>query len=180
MPPISKLTPGQAAYQFISGYTAKVAGTEAGITEPVTAFSACFGAPFMPLHPTAYGEMLSKKMQDAGVSVWMVNTGWSGGSYGVGKRMSLKITRSLITAALNGELENVEYNTHEVFGLHFPTECPNVPNDVLNPKNTWKDKAAYDKKANELASKFVNNFKQFEVNANEEIMAASPRVIENA
>ena len=110
----------------------------------------------------------------------MVNTGWSGGSYGVGKRMSLKITRSLITAALNGELENVEYNTHEVFGLHFPNECPNVPNDVLNPKNTWKDKAAYDKKANELASKFVNNFKQFEVNANEEIMAASPRVIENA
>ena len=180
LPPISKLTPGQAAYQFISGYTAKVAGTEAGITEPVTAFSACFGAPFMPLHPTAYGEMLSKKMQDAGVSVWMVNTGWSGGAYGVGKRMSLKITRSLITAALNGELENVEYNTHEVFGLHFPTECPNVPNDVLNPKNTWKDKAAYDKKANELASKFVNNFKQFEVNANEEIMAASPRVIENA
>ena len=180
LPPISKLTPGQAAYQFISGYTAKVAGTEAGITEPVSAFSACFGAPFMPLHPTAYGEMLSKKMQDAGVTVWLVNTGWSGGSYGVGERMSLKITRSLITAALNGELENVEYKTHEVFGLHFPTDCPNVPNDVLDPKNTWEDKAAYDKKANELASKFVNNFKQFEGNANEEIMAASPRVIENA
>ena len=180
LPPISKLTPGQAAYQFISGYTAKVAGTEAGITEPVSAFSACFGAPFMPLHPTAYGEMLSKKMQDVGVTVWLVNTGWSGGSYGVGERMSLKITRSLITAALNGELENVEYKTHEVFGLHFPTDCPNVPNDVLDPKNTWEDKAAYDKKANELASKFVNNFKQFEGNANEEIMAASPRVIENA
>lgn len=180
LPPISKLTPGQAAYQFISGYTAKVAGTEAGITEPVTAFSACFGAPFMPLHPTAYGEMLSKKMQDAGVTVWLVNTGWSGGSYGVGERMSLKITRSLITAALNGELENVEYNTHEVFGLHFPTDCPNVPNEVLNPKNTWEDKAAYDKKANELASKFVNNFKQFEANANEEIMAASPKVAQNA
>lgn len=180
LPPISKLTPGQAAYQFISGYTAKVAGTEAGITEPVTAFSACFGAPFMPLHPTVYGEMLSKKMQDAGVTVWLVNTGWSGGSYGVGERMSLKITRSLITAALEGNLDNVNYETHEIFGLNYPTECPNVPSDVLTPKNTWEDKAAYDKKANELASKFVKNFEQFAEYANEEIMAASPKVTENA
>ncbi len=179
LPPISKLTPGQAAYQFISGYTAKVAGTEAGITEPVTAFSACFGAPFMPLHPTVYGEMLSKKMQESGVTVWLVNTGWSGGSYGVGERMSLKITRSLITAALNGELNNMDYNTHEIFGLNFPTSCPNVPDEVLNPKNTWGDKSAYDKKANELASKFVNNFKQFEEFANDEIMAASPKVVES-
>ncbi|MGB0389974.1 MAG: phosphoenolpyruvate carboxykinase (ATP) [Salibacteraceae bacterium] len=180
LPPISKLTPGQAAYQFISGYTAKVAGTEAGITEPVTAFSACFGAPFMPLHPTAYGEMLSKKMQESGVTVWLVNTGWSGGSYGVGERMSLKITRALITNALTGELDNVNYKTHDVFGLSYPTECPNVPSDVLTPRNTWQDKAAYDKKANELAAKFVKNFEQFAENANEEIMAASPKVAENA
>lgn len=180
LPPISKLTPGQAAYQFISGYTAKVAGTEAGITEPTTAFSACFGAPFMPLHPTAYGEMLSKKMRDSGVTVWLVNTGWSGGSYGVGSRMSLKITRALITAALNGELENVDYNTHEVFGLAFPTSCPNVLENVLNPRNTWADKTAYDKKANELAAKFVKNFEKFADGANDEILAASPKVAENA
>lgn len=180
LPPISKLTPGQAAYQFISGYTAKVAGTEAGITEPQTAFSACFGAPFMPLHPTAYGEMLSKKMQESGVTVWLVNTGWSGGSYGVGERMSLKITRALITNALEGKLDNVNYETHDIFGLNYPTECPNVPSDVLSPRNTWEDKAAYDKKANELAAKFVNNFEQFAENANEEIMAASPKLAENA
>ncbi len=176
LPPISKMTPGQAAYHFISGYTAKVAGTEAGITEPVTAFSACFGAPFMPLHPTAYGEMLSRKMEENGVNVWLVNTGWSGGSYGVGERMSLKITRALITAALTEELENVNYETHEVFGLNYPTHCPNVPDGVLDPRGTWEDKAAYDKKANELAAKFVNNFKQFADNANDEILAASPKV----
>ena len=171
---------GQAAYHFISGYTAKVAGTEAGITEPVTAFSACFGAPFMPLHPTAYGEMLSKKMEESGVNVWLVNTGWSGGAYGTGERMSLKITRALITAALTGELNDVNYETHEVFGLSYPTHCPNVPDGVLSPRDTWEDKAAYDKKANELASKFVNNFKKFADNANDDIMAASPKVTEEA
>ncbi|MCB0481432.1 MAG: phosphoenolpyruvate carboxykinase (ATP) [Flavobacteriales bacterium] len=180
LPPISKLTPGQAAYQFISGYTAKVAGTEEGITEPTTAFSACFGAPFMPLHPTKYGEMLSKKMKDSGVTVWLVNTGWSGGSYGVGSRMSLKITRALITAALSGKLDNVDYDVHEVFGLAFPTSCENVPTNVLNPRNTWADKAAYDKKANELAAKFVKNFQKFADGANEEIMAASPKVAQSA
>ncbi|MBL6450013.1 phosphoenolpyruvate carboxykinase (ATP) [Fulvivirga sp. 29W222] len=174
LPPISKLTPGQAAFHFISGYTAKVAGTEAGITEPVTAFSACFGAPFMPLHPTKYAEMLSTKMQEAGVNVWLVNTGWSGGPYGVGSRMSLKITRGLITAALNGELNDVEFEKHEIFGLNMPKTCPNVPENVLNPKNTWEDKEAYDSKANDLANAFNKNFEKFAENANEEILAAAP------
>ena len=131
LPPISKLTKGQAMYQFISGYTAKVAGTEAGITEPVAAFSACFGAPFMPLHPTKYAEMLGKKMEENDVRVWLVNTGWTGGPYGVGNRIKLKFTRAMITAALNGELDNVDFVQHEVFGLNMPVECPNVPSDKL-------------------------------------------------
>lgn len=180
LPPISKLTPGQAAFHFISGYTAKVAGTEAGITEPVTAFSACFGAPFMPLHPTRYAEMLSQKMQAAGVNVWLVNTGWSGGPYGTGKRMSLKITRALITAALNGELKDVKYDKHEIFGLHMPVSCANVPNEVLNPKNTWADKELYDAKANDLANAFNKNFEKFAESANEEILAAAPKAKVNA
>jgi len=180
LPPISKLTPGQAMFHFISGYTAKVAGTEAGITEPVRAFSACFGAPFMPLHPTKYAEMLGKKMQDAGVDVWLVNTGWSGGPYGIGNRMKLKYTRSMITEALNGDLANVEYERHPVFGLDMPKSCPEVPDELLNPRNTWADKDAYDQKANELAQAFVDNFKQFEEGANDEIMAALPKVNANA
>jgi phosphoenolpyruvate carboxykinase (ATP) len=176
LPPISKLTPGQAAFHFISGYTAKVAGTEAGITEPVRAFSACFGAPFMPLHPTVYAEMLSRKIKDAGVNVWLVNTGWTGGPYGVGSRVSLKITRALITAALNGQLDDVGYETHEVFGLMMPKSCPNVPNEVLNPKNTWKDQAAYNKKADDLANAFNENFKKFASGANQEMLDAAPKV----
>ncbi len=175
LPPIAKLTPGQAAYHFISGYTAKVAGTEAGINEPQPNFSACFGAPFMPLHPTKYAEMLSAKMQEAGVTVWLVNTGWTGGPYGVGSRMKLKYTRAMITAALNGELNNVEFVKHEVFGIEMPTTCPNIPNEVLNPRNTWEDKNLYDAKAIELADKFRENFKKFEEFANEEIMAGAPR-----
>jgi phosphoenolpyruvate carboxykinase (ATP) len=176
LPPISKLTPGQAAFHFISGYTAKVAGTEAGITEPVRAFSACFGAPFMPLHPTVYAEMLSRKIKDAGVNVWLVNTGWTGGPCGVGSRVSLKITRALITAALNGQLDDVGYETHEVFGLMMPKSCPNVPNEVLNPKNTWKDQAAYNKKADDLANAFNENFKKFASGANQEMLDAAPKV----
>ncbi|MTI19682.1 phosphoenolpyruvate carboxykinase (ATP) [Fulvivirga sp. RKSG066] len=175
LPPISKLTPGQAAFHFISGYTAKVAGTEAGITEPVTAFSACFGAPFMPLHPTKYAEMLSHKMQESGVNVWLVNTGWSGGPYGVGSRMSLKITRALITSALEGQLDEVSYTEHEIFGLMMPTSCPNVPENVLNPKNTWEDKEAYDTKANALANAFNKNFEKFAEYANDEILSAAPK-----
>lgn len=180
LPPISKLTSGQAMFHFISGYTAKVAGTEAGITEPQTTFSACFGAPFMPLHPTFYAEMLGKKMAENKVNVWLVNTGWSGGEYGVGSRIKLNYTRSMITAALNGQLNEVDYTQHEVFGLRMPVTCPNVPDELLFPKNTWKDKSAYDVKANELANAFNANFKQFANNANKEILQAAPKALVNA
>ncbi len=176
LPPISKLSKGQAMYHFISGYTAKVAGTEAGITEPTTVFSACFGAPFLPLHPTKYAEMLGKKMTDNKVNVWLVNTGWSGGGYGVGKRTKLSYTRAMITAALEGELANVEFTAHDVFGLQMPNTCPNVPDEILHPRNTWADKDAYDETANKLASKFVANFEQFSSNASQEIMDAAPVV----
>jgi phosphoenolpyruvate carboxykinase (ATP) len=175
LPPISRLTPGQAAYHFISGYTAKVAGTEEGIDEPLPSFSACFGAPFMPLHPTKYAEMLSEKMQDAGVNVWLVNTGWTGGPYGTGKRMKLRYTRAMITAALQGELDDVSYRVHPIFGLNIPQECPNVPSEVLNPKETWADKNAYDHKAKQLAQSFKDNFEQFADYANDEIMAGAPK-----
>ncbi len=174
LPPISKLTPGQAAYHFISGYTAKVAGTEAGIDEPLPSFSACFGAPFMPLHPTRYAEMLSKKMKDAGVNVWLINTGWTGGPYGVGNRMKLKYTRAMITEALEGRLADVDFIKHPIFGLEMPTHCENVPNEVLNPIDTWADKESYNKKAKELATSFKKNFAIFEEFANEEIMAGGP------
>ncbi|TDE05846.1 phosphoenolpyruvate carboxykinase (ATP) [Flavobacterium sandaracinum] len=174
LPPISKLTPGQAAYHFISGYTAKVAGTEAGITEPQPNFSACFGAPFMPLHPTKYAEMLSKKMKDANVKVWLINTGWTGGPYGIGSRMKLKYTRAMITAALNGELDDVAYENHQVFGIAKPQTCPNVPSEILNPRNTWEDPELYDQKSVELAQKFIANFAKFEEFANAEIMAGAP------
>lgn len=174
LPPISKLTPGQAAYHFISGYTAKVAGTEAGIDEPVPSFSACFGAPFMPLHPTRYAEMLSAKMKEANVNVWLVNTGWTGGPFGVGSRMKLRYTREMISSALEGKLNNVTYEQHPVFGLSMPTQCENVPSEVLNPRRTWKDKEAYDKKAQELASSFNKNFEKFSEMANQEILSGGP------
>jgi len=175
LPPVSKLTRGQAMYHFISGYTAKVAGTEAGVTEPQTTFSACFGAPFMPLHPTKYAEMLGEKMDESGANVWLINTGWSGGEYGTGDRISLKYTRAMITSILNGELDNADFITHEVFGLNMPTSCPNVPSEILSPKNTWADKNAYDSKANELANTFNKNFAQFADNANAEILEAAPK-----
>ena len=178
LPPISKLTPSQAAYHFISGYTAKVAGTEAGVTEPVPSFSACFGAPFMPLHPTRYAEMLSKKMKEAGVNVWLVNTGWSGGQYGVGKRMALKYTRAMITAVLNGELGNYtyeDYHIHSVFGVAQHRRCPGVPTYVLSPRTTWNNDAAYYKTAFKLSNAFRKNFKQFEEFANEEIRRGGPQ-----
>jgi phosphoenolpyruvate carboxykinase (ATP) len=174
LPPISKLTPGQAAYWFISGYTAKVAGTELGVKEPQPNFSACFGAPFMPLNPTVYAEMLSDKMKEAGVNVWLINTGWTGGAYGTGSRMKLSYTRSMITAALNGWLEGVEYKTDPVFGLAVPQSCPNVPDAVLNPRDTWANGAEYDEKARELAGKFRNNFTKFESFSNNEIIAGGP------
>lgn len=178
LPPISKLTPAQAAYHFISGYTAKVAGTEAGIDEPVPSFSACFGAPFMPLHPTRYAEMLSKKMKEAGVNVWLINTGWSGGLYGVGKRIELKYTRAMITAVLNGEFGDYnyeEYHIHSVFGVAQPRSCTGVPDSVLSPRATWNDDEAYYKTAFKLTNAFRMNFKKFEKYANEEIRRGGPQ-----
>lgn len=175
LPPISKLTPGQAAFHFISGYTAKVAGTEAGITTPVPYFSACFGAPFMPLHPAVYGDMLSRKMKRSNTNVWLVNTGWSGGGYGTGSRIKLRYTRAMIHAALRGELEGMTYQTHPVFGLKMPETCPEVPCEILNPKNTWEDPVAYDTKVWELAEAFHQNFKKFEAQANDEVRAGAPK-----
>ncbi len=180
LPPISRLDTGQAMYHFISGYTAKVAGTEVGITEPTTTFSACFGKAFLPLHPTKYAELLGEKLKKSNINVWLVNTGWSGGAYGVGSRMKLPFTRAMITAAIKGELEKVKFETLPVFGLNFPSTCPNVPVEILNPRNTWKDKNAYDTKANTLAMAFVKNFAQYAEYANEEILGAAPRVVENA
>lgn len=175
LPPISKLTPGQAMYQFISGYTAKVAGTEAGVTEPKSTFSACFGAPFLPLHPGQYAEMLGKKMRENKVNIWMVNTGWSGGAYGVGQRMKLSYTRAMITAVLNGELDNVTFEAHPVFGMLMPTTCPNIPEQILNPRNTWTDKDAYDATAKKLAAEFIKNFEKYASGVNDEILAAAPK-----
>ena len=174
LPPISKLDAGQAMYHFISGYTAKVAGTEAGVTEPQTTFSACFGKVFLPLHPAKYAEMLGKKMKENQVNVWLVNTGWTGGAYGTGSRMKLSYTRAMITAALNGALASVEFEQHPIFGLQMPTTCPNVPSEILNPRNTWNSAADYDKKANELAQKFIKNFEQYAEGVSPEILAAAP------
>lgn len=176
LPPISKLTVGQAMYHFISGYTAKVAGTEEGVTEPSTTFSACFGEPFLPLHPTKYAELLGEKMKTTDVNVWLVNTGWSGGPYGVGSRLSLKYTRSMITAALNGDLNDVEYTEHDVFGLQMPSECKNVPSEILSPKNTWDNKEDYNTKANELSEAFNRNFEKFIDFANDEMLKGAPKV----
>ena len=178
LPPISKLTPAQAAYHFISGYTAKVAGTEAGIDEPLPSFSACFGAPFMPLHPTKYAEMLSKKMKEAGVHVWLVNTGWTGGKYGVGRRMPLKYTRAMITAVLEGKLGNYtyeDYHIHSVFGVAQPRTCPGVPTELLSPRTTWNNDKAYYDMAFKLSNAFRENFKKFEEYANEEIRRGGPQ-----
>ncbi len=175
LPPISKLTPGQAMYQFISGYTAKVAGTELGVTEPKSTFSACFGAPFLPLHPGFYAKMLGEKMRENKVNVWMVNTGWSGGGYGVGKRMKLSYTRAMISAALNGQLDNVSYEAHPVFGMMMPTTCEAVPSELLNPRNTWADVVAYDAKAKNLAEQFIKNFEKYSAGVDAEILAAAPK-----
>jgi phosphoenolpyruvate carboxykinase (ATP) len=182
LPPISKLTPGQAAYHFISGYTAKVAGTEAGINEPKPIFSACFGAPFMPLHPTTYAEMLSAKMKSAGVTVWLVNTGWTGGPYGIGERMALKHTRAMIAAAMDGSLESANkdnYHIHSVFGVLQPRVCPNVATAILSPRKTWNNDDGFYKIAYQLSQSFVDNFKQYEAYANAEIMAGAPNLRAN-
>ncbi len=176
LPPISRLTKGQAMFHFLSGYTAKVAGTEEGITEPKETFSACFGAPFMPLHPTHYAEMLGSKMEQHQAEVWLINTGWTGGSYGVGSRIKLKYTRAMITAAMNGQLDHVQYEEHDIFGLHYPVAVSSVPSELLDPRKTWADKAAYDEKAASLSINFNKNFDKFIDKANEEIKAAAPAI----
>jgi phosphoenolpyruvate carboxykinase (ATP) len=176
LPPIARLTPGQAMYQFISGYTAKIAGTEAGVTEPKSTFSACFGAPFMPLHPGKYAEMLGQKIKETKVKVWMINTGWSGGPYGTGSRINLKLTRLMITAALEGKLDEVDYENHPVFGIAIPKECAQVPPTILNPRNTWSDPAQYDEKARVLALQFIRNFEKYESGVSDEILGAAPRI----
>jgi phosphoenolpyruvate carboxykinase (ATP) len=176
LPPVSKLTKAQAMYQFISGYTAKVAGTEAGVTEPKPTFSACFGAPFLPLHPGKYAEMLGEKMQRHNVKVWLINTGWTEGPYGEGHRMKLDYTRAMITAALEGRLDNCEFITDPVFGLAVPTQVPGVPSEILNPRNTWQHKTAYDEKAKYLAGLFIKNFEKYTSGVSEEILGASPKI----
>ncbi|MBK9283877.1 MAG: phosphoenolpyruvate carboxykinase (ATP) [Sphingobacteriaceae bacterium] len=175
LPPISKLSPAQAMYHFISGYTAKVAGTEMGVTEPTLTFSACFGKVFLPLHPTKYAELLGEKLKKGNVNVWLLNTGWVGGKYGVGSRIKLSYTRALITAALNGELDKVEYGNTPYFKLAFPKTCNGVPSEILEPINAWKDKASYNQTAQNLASSFVKNFEQYASAANAEILAAAPQ-----
>jgi phosphoenolpyruvate carboxykinase (ATP) len=162
-------------YQFISGYTAKVAGTEAGVTEPKPTFSACFGAPFLPLHPGKYAHMLGNKMQEHKVNVWMINTGWTGGPVGIGNRMKLKYTRAMITAALEGKLNSVEFEADPIFGVAIPKECPNVPTEVLNPINTWADKTAFTEKAKYLAGLFVKNFEKYADGVSAEVLAAAPK-----
>lgn len=175
LPPISKLTTEQAMYHFISGYTAKVAGTEKGVTEPKATFSTCFGAPFMVWHPTVYAKLLGEKIKKHKVKCWLVNTGWTGGPFGEGKRIQIKYTRAMLNAALEGKLDNVEFETDPNFGLKVPKSCEGVPSEVLNPKETWKDKDAYDKMAKKLAKMFVDNFKEYESETENEIAAAGPK-----
>src|SRR5688572_21068275 len=163
LPPVSKLSREQAQYYFINGYTSKLAGTEAGVTEPTPNFSACFGGPFLPRPPMVYADMLAKKIDKHGLDVWLLNTGWTGGAYGVGGRFKLAYTRAFVTAILNGSLRNVKFETHPIFGLQMPTSAPGVPDEVLNPRNTWKDKAAYDEKAKQLAKLFRENDGKFKI-----------------
>lgn len=175
LPPISRLTPDQAMYHFLSGYTAKVAGTEAGVKEPQATFSTCFGSPFLPLRPRIYAEMLGKRLEEHGAQCWLVNTGWTGGAYGVGKRMSLPYTRAMVHALLEGKLNSAQFVTEPSFGLSIPTSCPDVPAELLNPRNAWKDKAAYDQMAANLAQRFAKNFERFEVS--DRIRNAGPRPV---
>jgi len=176
LPPIARLSPAGAMYHFLSGYTAKVAGTEKGVTEPRATFSTCFGAPFMVLHPTVYAKFLGERIARHDARVWLVNTGWTGGAYGVGARMKIAHTRAMIKAALAGELDAVEYKTDRFFNLDVPQSVPGVPSDVLNPRNTWENPAEYDAQAARLAGMFIENFKSFEVEASADVIAAGPRV----
>jgi phosphoenolpyruvate carboxykinase (ATP) len=176
LPPISRLSPEQAQYHFISGYTAKVAGTERGIDEPQATFSACFGAPFMPLHPAVYADLLGSLIAEHKVSTWLVNTGWTGGPYGVGERFNIAFSRAAVAAAVDGTIDDVEYRTDPVFGFKVPTECPGIPSEVLDPKSTWDDPDAYDAAARDLARRFAENFEEFADRASPEVAAAGPSV----
>ncbi len=177
LPPISRLTLEQATYHFLQGYTAKVAGTEAGVTEPKATFSTCFGAPFMPLHPSEYARLLAQKIRQHNAACWLVNTGWTGGPYGSGKRISIKYTRALLNAALDGQLDQVEFIQEPFFSLSVPAFCPGVPSEILMARNTWPDKAAYDAKATHLAGLFAENFKQYKKFISESVYCAGPKGI---
>ena len=176
LPPIAKLTPEQAMYHFLSGYTARVAGTEIGVTEPDATFSTCFGAPFMPRHPSVYGNLLKERIAKGGVDCWLVNTGWTGGKYGVGHRMPIKATRALLNAALDGSLNQVEFRTDPNFGFQVPVSVPGVDGAILNPRDTWADKAAYDATAAKLVDLFNENFQQFADHVDEGVRVAAPKV----
>ncbi len=175
LPPVSKLTPEQAMYHFISGYTAKVAGTEVGVTEPEATFSPCFGGPFLVWHPTKYAEMLAERIKKHGSFVWLVNTGWSGGAYGTGSRMKLKFTRAIIDAIHSGVLRDVSFETDSVFGFQIPVNCPDVPSEILVPKNTWNDKAGFEATVKKLAGLFQNNFKKYSEGAGKDLVPAGPQ-----
>jgi phosphoenolpyruvate carboxykinase (ATP) len=176
LPPISLLTPAQAMYQFISGYTAKIAGTETGITEPKPTFSACFGAPFLPLHPSVYAQMLGEKMKKENVNVWLVNTGWTGGEYNVGSRIKLSYTRTMIKMVLDGKLQEAEMHIEPVFGFNIPSECDGIPKNILTPQKTWQNATAFDEKRIFLAGLFIKNFERFQTGVPEEIRAAGPKI----
>jgi phosphoenolpyruvate carboxykinase (ATP) len=175
LPPVSRLTPEQAMYHFLSGYTAKVAGTERGIKEPEATFSTCFGAPFMVLHPGVYADLLGKKISEHMAACWLVNTGWSGGPYGVGQRMKISYTRAMIRAILNGRLALIDTKSDPIFGLNIPESCPDVPSEVLQPRSTWTDPEAYDKQAFDLARRFNENFKKYEAGVSEAVRAVAPK-----
>lgn len=175
LPPIAKLSPQMAMYHFLSGYTAKLAGTEVGVDEPEATFSTCFGAPFMPLHPTVYAKLLGERLSRHKTDCWLINSGWSGGAYGEGSRMKIEITRALLSAAFDGSLAGVKYEADPIFNLLVPASCPGVPADILVPKNTWRDKQAYERKARELASRFVANFAKYADYAGRDVVNAGPK-----
>ncbi|MDM8012037.1 MAG: phosphoenolpyruvate carboxykinase (ATP), partial [Parasphingorhabdus sp.] len=174
LPPISRLTPEQAMYHFLSGYTAKVAGTEIGVTEPEATFSTCFGAPFMPRHPSVYGNLLKERIAKGGVRCWLVNTGWTGGKYGEGSRMPIKATRALLNAALDGSLNDGEFRIDENFGFEVPVSVPGVDSAILDPRSTWSDPSAYDETAQKLVKLFIDNFEQFAEHVDQNVREAAP------
>ena len=175
LPPISRLDQNAAMYHFVTGFTSKLAGTERGVQEPQPTFSTCFGEPFMPMDPSIYAEMLGERIEKYDTKVYLINTGWAGGPYGVGSRMKLKYTRAMVTAALNGDIDKAEYKHDEVFNLDVPQSCPNVPDEIMNPRDTWEDKTAYDESAKKLAKMFQENFAKKYPNMPKNIADAGPK-----